>query len=36
MPEILREHGHEGSVDVVKRRHRGLRPSNERPVQRPG
>jgi len=36
MTEILREHGYEGSVDVVKRRLRALRPSNERPAQRTG
>jgi transposase len=36
MTEILREHGYEGSVDVVKRRLRELRPSPERPAQRTG
>jgi transposase len=34
--EILREHGYEGSVDVVKRRLRALRPARERPAQRTG
>ena len=32
--EILREHGYEGSVDVVKRRLRELRPAPQRPAQR--
>jgi transposase len=37
MTEILREHGYEGSVDVVKRRLRVLRaPTRERPAQRTG
>jgi transposase len=36
MTEILREHGYEGSVDVVKRRLRELRPRTERPAQRTG
>jgi transposase len=36
MTEILREHGYEGSVDVVKRRLRALRPPSERPAQRTG
>jgi transposase len=36
MTEILREHGYEGSVDVVKRRLRELRPPTERPAQRTG
>lgn len=36
MTEILREHGYDGSVDVVKRRLRQLRPSVERPAQRSG
>jgi transposase len=36
MTEILREHGYEGSVDVVKRRLRQLRPRRERPAQRTG
>ena len=36
MTEILREHGYEGSVDVVKRRLRQLRPPVERPAQRTG
>jgi transposase len=36
MTEILREHGYEGSVDVVKRRLRALRPPKERPAQRTG
>lgn len=36
MTEILREHGYEGSVDVVKRRLRELRPPQERPAQRTG
>ena len=34
--EILREHGYAGSVDVVKRRLRELRPPVERPAQRTG
>lgn len=36
MTEILREHGYEGSVDLVKRRLRQLRPQAERPTQRTG
>ncbi len=36
MTELLREHGYEGSVDVVKRRLAELRPSRERPAQRTG
>jgi transposase len=36
MTEILRENGYEGSVDVVKRRLRELRPPRERPAQRTG
>jgi transposase len=36
LTEILREHGYEGSVDVVKRRLRELRPAKERPAQRTG
>jgi transposase len=36
MTEILREHGYEGSVDIVKRRLRELRPPRERPAQRTG
>jgi transposase len=36
MTELLREHGYEGSVDVVKRRLRELRPRRERPAQRTG
>jgi transposase len=37
MTDILRdEHGYEGSVDVVKRRLRELRPPSERPAQRTG
>ena len=36
MTEILREHGYDGSVDVVKRRLRALRPPAERPAQRTG
>ena len=37
MTDILRdEHGYEGSVDVVKRRLRKLRPASERPAQRTG
>jgi transposase len=36
MTEVLREHGYEGSVDVVKRRLRQLRPQVERPAQRTG
>jgi transposase len=36
MTEILREHGYEGSVDLVKRRLRRLRPARERPAQRTG
>ncbi|GAC1532539.1 MAG: IS21-like element ISMbo1 family transposase [Thermoleophilaceae bacterium] len=37
MTDILRDdHGYEGSVDVVKRRLRALRPPSERPAQRTG
>jgi transposase len=36
MTEILREHGYEGSVDLVKRRLRALRGPNARPAQRTG
>jgi transposase len=36
MREILRDHGYEGSVNVVKRRLRELRPRRERPAQRTG
>jgi transposase len=36
MTELLREHGYEGSVDVVKRSLRRLRPPRERPAQRTG
>ncbi len=36
MTDILRDHGYEGSVDVVKRRLRDLRPAAERPAQRTG
>jgi transposase len=36
MTEILRGHGYEGSVDLVKRRLRELRPPAERPAQRTG
>jgi transposase len=36
MTEILREHGYEGSVDLVKRRLRELRPPMGRPAQRTG
>jgi len=36
MTDILREHGYEGSVDVVKRRLRELRPPIQRPAQRTG
>ena len=36
MTEILREHGYEGSVDVVKRRLRELRPPAGRAAQRTG
>ncbi len=36
LTELLREHGYEGSVDVVKRRLRELRPPTERPAQRTG
>jgi transposase len=36
MTEILRGHGYEGSVDLVKRRLRALRPPSERPAQRTG
>ncbi len=34
--DILRDHGYEGSVDVVKRRLRELRPPTERAAQRTG
>ena len=34
--EILREHGYTGSVDVVRRRLRELRPPSVRPAQRTG
>ena len=36
MTEVLGAHGYEGSVDVVKRRLRDLRPPSERPAQRTG
>jgi transposase len=36
LAEVLREHGYEGSVDLVKRRLRVLRPPSERPAQRTG
>jgi DNA replication protein DnaC/transposase len=36
MTEILREHGYEGSVDLVKRRLRRLRAPRERPARRTG
>jgi transposase len=36
LTELLREHGYEGSVDLVKRRLRELRPPAERPAQRTG
>ena len=36
MTDILRDHGYEGSVDVVKRRLHALRPPTERPAQRTG
>lgn len=36
MTELLRDHGYEGSVDLVKRRLRELRPPPERPAQRTG
>lgn len=36
MTEILREHGYEGSVDLVKRKLRELRGPSERPAQRTG
>jgi transposase len=36
LTEVLREHGYEGSVDVVKRRLRELRPASGRPAQRTG
>jgi transposase len=36
MTEILRDHGYAGSVDLVKRRLRELRPRAERPAQRTG
>jgi transposase len=36
MTEVLREHGYDGSVDLVKRRLRQLRPPVERPAQRTG
>jgi transposase len=34
--ELLREHGYDGSVDLVKRRLRELRPRSVRPAQRSG
>jgi hypothetical protein len=34
MTEVLRDYGYEGSVDLVKRRLRRLRPRKERPAQR--
>lgn len=34
--EVLREHGYSGSVDLVRRRLRGLRPPAIRPAQRTG
>lgn len=34
--EVLREHGYAGSVDLVRRRLRGLRPPAVRPAQRTG
>jgi transposase len=36
MTELLRGHGYEGSVDLVKRRLRELRPAPARPAQRTG
>jgi transposase len=36
MTEVLRDHGYDGSVDVVRRRLRQLRPPTERPAQRTG
>jgi transposase len=36
MTEILREHGYDGSIDIVKRRLRELRPPAGRPAQRTG
>jgi transposase len=36
MTEVLRDYGYEGSVDLVKRRLRKLRPRPERPAQRTG
>lgn len=36
MTEILRDHGYQGSVDLVRRRLRQLRPRAERPAQRTG
>ena len=36
MTEVLREHGYTGSVDVVKRRLRALRPASVRCAQRTG
>lgn len=36
MTEVLREHGYAGSVDLVKRRLRELRPRPVRPAQRTG
>jgi hypothetical protein len=35
LAEILREHGYKGSVDLVKRRLRELRPPAERPPNAP-
>ena len=36
LTEILRDHGYEGSVDLVRRRLRELRPARVRPAQRTG
>jgi hypothetical protein len=36
LAEILREHGYRGSVDLVERRLRELRPPAERPARRSG
>ncbi len=36
MTELLREHGYEGSVDLVRRRLQALRPREVRPAQRTG
>jgi transposase len=36
MTEVLRDHGYSGSVDLVRRRLRALRPRTERPAQRTG